>query len=413
LELPANTPSGFCLAGILKHPSGEQGGFLQPRTRPLVGGVAGQPTLPERTLSYQASLSFVFPFLTFHSFSLVRFLSSWDRPGRRATESLQQVNITWTAAGNGQKVRRHSLYRLNSSTIKQKKNHAIRLKEGKKAMGRLRRLAGHVGLLPVNCRKVLRACIQSLAMFGSELWWKGDGVVGTVGRAEELQKLVNQQALAVTGCLRITNQGALAMESGLRPAAAQLANRQRRFRLRLLGLPQGDQAKKVVGAASGIGKRLKNALAYIGRTESTVLLEESEALDAVTIQEDEKSAKVEAESIRPGLTVFTDGSRLDSGAVGYAVAWQEWAILGGHQYPHGQQPRSLRRGVRRIGTSSGDGGEATNDTGESHHFHQRPSRHQTNGIGGTRPRLDVRPTRHHHRDRVVSRPQGRPRERDG
>jgi hypothetical protein len=36
-------------------------------------------------------------------------------------------------------------------------------------------------------------------------------------------------------------------------------------------------------------------------------------LDAETIQEDEKAAKVEAERTRPGLTMFTDGSRLDRG----------------------------------------------------------------------------------------------------
>jgi ribonuclease HI len=59
-----------------------------------------------------------------------------------------------------------------------------------------------------------------------------------------------------------------------------------------------------------------------GRAEKTVLLEEPDALDAETIQEDEKTAKPEAERTRPGLTVFTDGSRLDSGAACYAVTWQ-------------------------------------------------------------------------------------------
>jgi hypothetical protein len=181
-----------------------------------------------------------------------------------------------------------------------------------------------MGLAPVNCRKVMTACIQSVAMFGSELWWKGDRVEGTIRRAEETQVVVNKQARAVTGCFQTTNLGALAMESGLRPATAQLENRQRRFGLRLLSLPDGDQAREVVGTRTGIGRRLKNALAlaHRGRTETTVLLMDPEALDAETILEDEKTAKVEAERIRPGLTMFTDGSRLDSGATGYAVAWQ-------------------------------------------------------------------------------------------
>jgi hypothetical protein len=34
-----------------------------------------------------------------------------------------------------------------------------------------------------------------------------------------------------------------------------------------------------------------------------------------------ESAKAEAERFRPGLTIFTDESRADNGAVGYAVVW--------------------------------------------------------------------------------------------
>src|SRR5712672_2662426 len=85
---------------------------------------------------------------------------------------------------------------------------------------------------------------------------------------------------------------------------------------------QGVQAQEVVGAPSWFGTRLKNALAYASRTKKTVLLEEPEALDAETIQEDEKSAKVVAERPRPGVTMFTDGSRLDIETTRYAVASQ-------------------------------------------------------------------------------------------
>jgi hypothetical protein len=183
------------------------------------------------------------------------------------------------------------------SQLRLKPHHAIRLKEGKKALGRLRRLTGQMGLAPVHCRKVMAACIQSVAMFGAELWWKGDKVLGTMERGKELQLLVNKQARAVTGCFGSTNLGVLTMESGLRPASAQLENRLRRYGLRLLSLPEGDQAREVVGARSGIGRRTKIALAlaHRGKTETTTLLEEPEALDAATILEDEKAAKVEAE----------------------------------------------------------------------------------------------------------------------
>jgi len=81
-----------------------------------------------------------------------------------------------------------------------------------------------MGLSPANCRKVMTACAQSVALYGSELWWKISRQ--SKGRADEIQKLVNQEARAVTGCFRTTNAGVLALEAGLRPAEAPLNNRQ-------------------------------------------------------------------------------------------------------------------------------------------------------------------------------------------
>jgi len=229
---------------------------------------------------------------------------------------------------------------------------ATRLKQGQKAMTRLRRLTGQMGLSPANCRKVMTACIQSVAMFGSELWWKGDHVWGTMGQANELQLLVNQEARATTGCFWTTNLGALSMESGLRAATTQLENRQRRFGLRLLSLPEGDQAREVVGAPTGIGRQLKNALAYGGQTERTVLLEELETCNVELLQEEEAKAKVAAEGTRPGLTMFTDGSRLDGGATGYSVVWkkgQTWAgvkvQMGNNQEAYDAECAALARAL--------------------------------------------------------------------
>jgi len=152
----------------------------------------------------------------------------------------------------------------------------------------------------------MMACIQSVAMFGSELWWKGDHIWGTMGQASELQLLVNQETQATTGCFRTTNLGALSMESGLWAATTQLGNRQRWFGLWLLSLPEGDQARELVGAPTGIGWWLKNALAYGGQTERIVLLEELETCNAELLQEEEAEAKAGVEGTRPGLTMFTD-----------------------------------------------------------------------------------------------------------
>jgi hypothetical protein len=46
-------------------------------------------------------------------------------------------------------------------------------------------------------------------------------------------------------------------------------------------------------------------------------------LDVITVVEGQADAKAEAERSRPGLTIFTDGSRTDCGAVGYAVVWRK------------------------------------------------------------------------------------------
>jgi len=200
-------------------------------------------------------------------------------------------------------------------------------------MTRLKRLTGQMGLSPENCRKVMTACIQSVAMFGTELWWEGTEKRGMIGRANELQLLVNQQVRATTGCFQTTNLGVLSMESGLRPAATQLENRQLRFGPRLLSLLQGNQAREVVGASSKIGKRLTTTLSYMERMESMVLLEDPETFDAEVIQAEEEEAEKEAAKERPGLVMFTDGSQLEDCAAGYAVAWktgQTWKGIKTH-----------------------------------------------------------------------------------
>jgi len=207
-------------------------------------------------------------------------------------------------------------------------------KKARKAMARLWRLVGQMGLTSANCRKVMIACVQAVALYGSELWWQGEGEPGMVGAEEELQKMVSQQARAVTGCFRTTNLGALMAEASLRPAAAQLENRQRRFATRLLTLPEGSEAKKVVGADSKLGGRLRGALGYAGRVEKIVMPAKPSGLGAEVIVEERQAAKRVAEQEREGLTIFVDGSRGGSEAVEYAVVWKKkgegWASIKAH-----------------------------------------------------------------------------------
>ena len=197
-----------------------------------------------------------------------------------------------------------------------------------------------MGLSPTHCRKVMTPCIQSVAMFGSELWWTGDLARGTIGQANELQLLVNQEARTTTGCLRTTNLGSLSMESRFRPATAELENRQHKFGLQLLGLPQGYTTREVIRARKAIGRRLTNALAYSVRTEATALLEEPETPDTELLQEEETEAKALGRG-REGPTGTHHVHRRVTarqwcGRV--LVVVEEGPDLGGHQNLHGLQP---------------------------------------------------------------------------
>jgi len=111
----------------------------------------------------------------------------------------------------------------------------------------------------------------------------------------------------------------------LKPAATQLDNQLRRFALRLASLPRGDQARELVGAPdSALGQRLQSALGCWNGREETVLLEVAFPLDATTTIEEEAAAAKEANQLgRPGLSIFTDGSRLENGATGYEVVWKK------------------------------------------------------------------------------------------
>jgi len=73
--------------------------------------------------------------------------------------------------------------------------------------------------------------------------------------------------------------------------------------------------------------------AYAQRTESAVLLEEPETLDAALLEEEDEEAKSEAEKARPGISMFTDRSRMENGAAGYAVVLKRglsWAGIKTH-----------------------------------------------------------------------------------
>ena len=107
--------------------------------------------------------------------------------------------------------------------------------------------------------------------------------------------------------------------------------------------------------AHQVGRRLTNALAHAGSTENTVLLEEPATVGAELLQEEEDEAKAAAERVRPGLTMFTDGSRLEDGATGYAVVWKNgrtWegikAHMGYNQEAYDAECAALARALESV-----------------------------------------------------------------
>ena len=203
----------------------------------------------------------------------------------RGNSSNQLYTLYWARSNtiqfNGQATRWLGVWLDSQPTLKE--HHDVRLKKARNAQNRLRRLAGQVGLSPENCRRIQAAYVQAAALFGSELWWKGKETYGMAGRQEDTQKLVNQEAKATLGAFRTTNQGALSSESGLRPAAAQMDSRLRRFALRLASLTRGDQARELIGASeSALGQRLQSYLGCWNGREETVLLEVASPLEALS-----------------------------------------------------------------------------------------------------------------------------------
>lgn len=105
----------------------------------------------------------------------------------------------------------------------------------------IQRVHGQYGLTPANVRKITIAVDQSSALFGSGIRWRGQK-----NRAEDIQKIINRLARAITGCMKTTPIAPLIAEARLTPAMALLKNRQRRYAERLVGLPKEYQACDVI-----------------------------------------------------------------------------------------------------------------------------------------------------------------------
>jgi retron-type reverse transcriptase len=105
-----------------------------------------------------------------------------------------------------------------------------RMASAKGALQRISSLSRSSGGLSVNLmRRVAVAAVTSTAMYGSEIWWRGQK-----DRLEKVQLLLNSQARAITGLLRSTPRTFLWEASCLPTARDLLDHRQTRFAARAL-----------------------------------------------------------------------------------------------------------------------------------------------------------------------------------
>ena len=123
-----------------------------------------------------------------------------------------------------------------------------RLGKAKIAESRIRGLSKAYGLPPALVRRIQVAAVQSVALYGAEIWWKNQKT-----HQNEVQKLINRLACSITGMYPSTPIAALMNESGLVPAHIMLDFRQRMYAYRLLSLPDSIPTKDVLPITLQIG----------------------------------------------------------------------------------------------------------------------------------------------------------------
>jgi ribonuclease HI len=216
-----------------------------------------------------------------------------------------------------------------------KEHHNRCMKKARAAEARLRTLTKTYGVVPESVRAVKGACVQAVALYGSELWWDPKDV----GRGDSLQLLLNRQARSVLGALPTTPRGALMRESGLTPAPVIVDSRQQRFAARLANECSSKLKDLHEDPLSGkpIYRVVETEHVYGQTTNGMSWPAPGEEPVVKTITLDDKcTAKSAAQrwatekEAKPGAGVWmwwTDESRSDNGRVGAAAVCKhgnEW-----------------------------------------------------------------------------------------
>jgi hypothetical protein len=125
------------------------------------------------------------------------------------------------------------------------------LVKARRAQSRVQSLIVKKGLNPEGCQQIQIAAVQAVALYGAELWWKGQK-----NRAQRVQKILNEQGRRVTGCFRMTSQGALMNDAGLRPANVILNNRVRYYMMRQMMMPDASGGGRMLEMDGNLIRRV-------------------------------------------------------------------------------------------------------------------------------------------------------------
>ena len=157
-------------------------------------------------------------------------------------------------------------------------------------------------------------------LYAAELAWNGGrGVEG------EYQRAINRMGRSTLGAFQSPPLGIVAAESGHIPARALLNYRQARFAQRLHARPRDGKGPEEILTRDGAALTTRLRAAASLRPGDTVETQEwgtRRTFPGQVVVDIRRGALDTAGTWRRGNTIWTDGSRLDSGSVGAACAWR-------------------------------------------------------------------------------------------
>ena len=192
-----------------------------------------------------------------------------------------------------------------------KENRRRRLGKTRQAEAMLRQMVNYYGVPLASARNLQAAIMQGTMLFASELTWNGKK-----GAEDQHELAISRMARSKLGVYQSTPRGIVMAESGSTPARALLDHRRARFAQQFLARPQGDQGPEIFKRESTPTARLR----VKARVEREGIAEKQEwdvgrRFGGRIVVEKKEVALRTAKGWDKPNTVWTDGSRQESGAV--------------------------------------------------------------------------------------------------